>query len=60
MENEEVVQRFLTDFPMYSVEDARRFLPDIPSSAITTQGFLQTFPHEHGVDGAFAARLKKE
>ncbi|MDE0425815.1 MAG: 16S rRNA (cytosine(967)-C(5))-methyltransferase RsmB [Candidatus Poribacteria bacterium] len=60
MENEEVVQRFLTDFPMYSVEDARRFLPDIPSSAITTQGFLQTFPHQHGVDGAFAARLKKE
>ncbi len=60
MENEEVVQRFLTNFPMYTVENARRFLPDIPSSAITPQGFLQTFPHEHGVDGAFAARLKKE
>lgn len=60
MENEEVVQRFLTDFPMFSVEDARRFLPDIPASAITPQGFLQTFPHEHGVDGAFAARFRKE
>ncbi len=60
MENEEVVQRFLTEFPMYSIEDARRFLPNIPANAITPQGFLQTFPHEHGVDGAFAARLKKE
>ncbi len=59
MENEEVVQRFLADFPMYKVENARRFLPDIPLSAITPQGFLQTFPHEHGVDGAFAARLRR-
>lgn len=59
MENEEVVQRFLTEFPMYTVENARRFLPDVPANAVTPQGFLQTFPHEHGVDGAFAARLKK-
>ena len=59
MENEEVVQRFLTDFPMYTVENARSFLPDIPPSAITPQGFVQTFPQEHGVDGAFAARLRR-
>jgi 16S rRNA (cytosine967-C5)-methyltransferase len=59
MENEEVIQRFLADFPMYKVENARRFLPDIPLSAITPQGFLQTLPHEHGVDGAFAARLRR-
>lgn len=58
MENEEVVQRFLTEFPMYTVENARRFLPDVPANVVTPQGFLQTFPHEHGVDGAFAARLK--
>lgn len=60
MENEEVIQRFLTNFPMYTVENARRFLPDVPASAITSEGFLQTFPHEHSVDGAFAARLRKE
>ncbi len=59
MENEEVVQRFLTEFPMYTVENARRFLPDVPANAVTPQGFLQTFPHEHGVDGTFAARLRK-
>lgn len=59
MENEKVVQRFLTNFPMYTVEDARSFLPDVPPSVITPQGFVQTFPHKHGVDGAFAARLRK-
>ena len=59
MENEEVVQRFLTNFPMYTVENARSFLPNVPSGVITPQGFVQTFPHEHGVDGAFAARLRK-
>ena len=59
MENEEVVQRFLTNFPMYTVENAQNFLPDVPPSVITPQGFVQTFPHEHGVDGAFAARLRK-
>ena len=60
MENEEIIQRFLADFPMYTVENARNFLPDVPPSTITSQGFVQTFPHEHGVDGAFAARLRKE
>ena len=59
MENEEIIQRFLADFPMYRVENARRFLSDVPSSAITPQGFVQTFPHAHGVDGAFAARLRR-
>lgn len=60
MENEEVIQRFLKDFPMYTIENARRFLPDVPLSAITPEGFVQTLPHEHGVDGAFAVRLRKE
>ena len=60
IENENVIQRFLADFPMFKVENARRFLPDVPPSAITPEGFVQTFPHEHGVDGAFAARLRKE
>ena len=59
VENAEVIQRFLKDFPMYRIENARRFLPDVSPSAITPEGFVQTFPHEHGVDGAFAARLRR-
>ena len=60
IENEKVIQRFLTDFPMYTIENAKDFLPDVPPSVITPQGFVQTFPHEHGVDGAFAARLRRK
>ena len=60
VENEEIVQRFLADFPMFAVENAKDFLPDVPPSIITPQGFVQTFPHEHGVDGAFAARLRRK
>ncbi len=58
-ENEEIINRFLKKFPMFAVEHAGAFLPDIPQSAITPEGFLQTFPHEHGVDGAFAVRLRR-
>ncbi len=60
IENEGVINRFLVDFPMYTIENAQGFLPGVPSSIITPEGFVQTFPHEHGVDGAFAARLRKE
>lgn len=58
-ENEEIISRFLKNFPMFTMEHASEFLSDIPQSAITSQGFLQTFPHEHGVDGTFAARLRR-
>ena len=60
IENEGVVERFLTDNPMWTIENAQQFLPEVPPSIITPQGFMQTFPHEHGVDGAFAARLRKK
>lgn len=59
-ENEEIINRFIKNYPMFSVESVVKFLPDIPASAITQEGFLQTFPHEHGVDGTFAARLRRE
>jgi len=58
-ENEKIVHRFLSKYPMFIVEHAQECLPNIPQSAITPQGFLQTLPHEHGVDGTFAARLRR-
>ncbi len=57
-ENEMVIQRFLKTHPHFVVENAGEFLPAISSRAITPEGFLQTFPHDHGMDGAFAARLR--
>ena len=57
-ENEMVVRRFLKNHPNFVIEDAGEFLPAAPPHAITPEGFLQTFPHEHGTDGAFAVRLR--
>ena len=56
-ENEDIIKRFLKNYPMFKVQHVSRFLPDVPQSGFTQDGFLQTFPHEHGVDGTFAARL---
>lgn len=58
-ENQEVIRRFLDRFSLYSIEHASEFLPELPKSMMTSEGFLQTFPHEHGIDGIFAARLRR-
>lgn len=58
-ENEGIVRQFIKSYPMFSVEQAGEFLPNISETAITQDGFLQTFPHEHGVDGTFCARLRR-
>ena len=56
-ENEHRVENFLTHHPEFSVEDASMF---IPSAFVSEKGFLQTWPDLHGMDGTFAARLRKE
>lgn len=58
-ENEVIVNQFMKNFPMFAIEPAGNYLPNIPGTAITKEGFLQTLPHEHGVDGTFAARLRR-
>lgn len=58
-ENEDIIKKFIKDFPMFTVEHASHYLQDIPDTAITNDGFLQTLPHEHRVDGTFAARLRR-
>ena len=56
-ENEEVVLAFLRKHPGY------RIVPP-PSSAVAgllgPDGFFRSFPHRHGTDGFFAARLVKK
>lgn len=54
-ENAEVVAWFLKEHPEFELERAEAFLP----ANVCTEGFLQTFPHRHHSDGAFAARLVK-
>jgi 16S rRNA (cytosine967-C5)-methyltransferase len=57
-ENEDVVEAFLAEHPGFSVEDAGPHLP--PSAAgLAAKGYLRTWPHRHGIDGFFAARLRR-
>lgn len=55
-ENTDIVAAFLADHPEFTVEPAENFV----SPDVCKDGFLQTFPHIHKTDGAFAARLRKK
>lgn len=52
-ENGEVVRWFLLEHPEFELDDAANY---VDASAVL-DGFVQTFPHKHRSDGAFAARL---
>lgn len=53
-ENEEQVERFLAEHPgFHPAPPAARGLP------LSADGWLWILPQEHGVDGAFAARLER-
>lgn len=49
------IDRFLAAHPEFALEPAGDFLP----SEVVTEGCLLLYPHRHGTDGAFAARLRR-
>jgi len=53
-ENFEIVKKFLSENPNFKHESAKGKLPD---DAIDENGCVQTLPHVHKMDGAFAAKL---
>ena len=53
-ENCEVVKKFLKEHPNYSLKNATETLP---KEVVDENGCIQTFPHIHKMDGAFAAKL---
>jgi 16S rRNA (cytosine967-C5)-methyltransferase len=55
-ENIEVVKKFLARHPEFKLDDASRFLPH---DVVNRDGCMETYPHRHSMDGAFAARLIK-
>ena len=50
------VEKFLKSHPEFELDDAAGYLPE----SVCKDGYMQTFPHVHGIDGAFAARLIKK
>ncbi len=56
-ETEDLIRRFLDTHKDFTLEDAARYLPKGCAGLVDKSGFLRTFPHLHGMDGFFAARL---
>jgi 16S rRNA (cytosine967-C5)-methyltransferase len=58
-ENEAVIDDFLTCRGDFMVEDLRGLFPEY-AGLFTERGFFRSWPHRHGMDGFFAARLRKK
>jgi 16S rRNA (cytosine967-C5)-methyltransferase len=55
-ETDEIVEPFLRSHPEFTREDARPFLP---AGFRGNEPVLRAFPHRHGTDGVYAARLRR-
>jgi 16S rRNA (cytosine967-C5)-methyltransferase len=53
-ENQDNVAAFLAAHPEFVVESAQHF---VSSDLVTPEGYIETFPHRHGMDGSFAVRF---
>lgn len=55
-ENENVVEAFLEKHDNFELVSAAEV---IDAAFVSDRGYLQTYPHIHGVDGTFGARLRR-
>jgi 16S rRNA (cytosine967-C5)-methyltransferase len=55
-ENEQVVAHLLDQRQDLVLENAASL---VPAQTVTAEGFVRTYPHRHGLDGTFGARLRK-
>ncbi len=55
-ENADNIKYFLEKHLDFELDPAEKYLPE----KVCTDGMMQTFPHRHSCDGAFAARLVKK
>lgn len=58
-ENQSVVARLISNFPEMEPENVNQFLPRPLPQVGDANGSLQLYPHVHGTDGFFIARLRK-
>lgn len=59
-ENQEVVRSFLAEHPEFRTEPVTPWLPPALRPAVDAEGWVQLWPHRHGVDGFFIARMRRE
>jgi 16S rRNA (cytosine967-C5)-methyltransferase len=59
-ENERVVERFLKENLAFHLEPAGPHLPGTATDLADPRGYFYVWPHRHGTDGFFAARLVRE
>jgi 16S rRNA (cytosine967-C5)-methyltransferase len=59
-ENDAVLAALLRTRSDFRLTDPRPLLPEPARALIDADGILRTFPHRHGLDGFFAARLKRD
>ncbi len=59
-ENENLIETFLKDHPQFSVERPTESFPESAATLVDPKGYLKTYPHRHGTDGFFGARLHKK
>lgn len=59
-ENQATIQTFLSEHSEFYLESARPYLPPACKGTVDHEGNMQTWPHKDGVDGFFAARLRRK
>ena len=57
MENEEVIEAFLTSHPDWHIVTERNNIT--ANFPITSKGAIKIFPHRHNMDGFFMIKLAK-
>lgn len=57
-EDEAVIKDFLSRHPQFVVENGAQLFPEWVD-LFDSSGYLRAWPHRHGTDGFFAARLKR-
>lgn len=55
-ENEQVVEKFLREFPEFRIEKLKGIIPD---KYLWEKCCVRTFPHRHQMDGGYVARLRR-
>ncbi len=59
-ENSELIDTFLKDNPDWDIDPATHILPEAYHRFVAENGTLTLLPHLHGIDGAYAVRLKRK